>query len=205
MGSLNETLRVKAVELERLSVTDGLTGLANHRALMQRLDEEVLRATRHQRPLSVIMADVDHFKAYNDEFGHPAGDEALKQIAALLKAATRTVDCVARYGGEEFAILLPETGAEGAAEVAERMRTKVAEAQFEGRPMTMSFGVAEFPADGDSSSRIVAVADRSLYAAKRAGRNCVVRARPQARKTRAVSAAKGRPSVAKPRPSRKTR
>ena len=197
LGGLNETLRHKAEELELLSVTDGLTGLVNHRALQQRLAEEGVRAKRTSRPFSVIMADVDFFKNYNDEFGHPAGDEVLKQVAQILKDATRTVDCVARYGGEEFAILLPETAAEGAMEVAERMRTRVAAAQFTGREVTLSLGVAEFPADADTGAKIIAVADKALYEAKRTGRNRVMRAKPSARKTRAVLAIKGKADAPK--------
>jgi diguanylate cyclase (GGDEF)-like protein len=197
LGSLNETLRNKAEELELLSVTDGLTGLVNHRAMQQRLQEEGVRAKRTSRPFSVIMADVDHFKTYNDEFGHPAGDVVLKQVAAILKEATRNVDCVARYGGEEFAILLPETAAEGAMEVAERMRTRVASGQFVGREITLSIGVAEFPTDADTGAKIIQVADKALYEAKRDGRNRVVRAKPSARKTRATLAIKGKVTAPK--------
>jgi diguanylate cyclase (GGDEF)-like protein len=188
LGSLNETLRHKAEELERLSVTDGLTGLVNHRSMQQRLQEEAVRAKRSQRPFSVIMADVDFFKTYNDEFGHPAGDEVLKQVARILKEATRDVDCVARYGGEEFAALLPETAAEGAMEVAERMRARIASATFVGREITLSIGVAEFPADADTGAKIMSVADKALYESKRTGRNRVSRAKPSARKTRAMLA-----------------
>ena len=188
LSSLADTLRTKAEEMEQLSVTDGLTGLVNHRALMQRLGEEVTRSKRNQRPFCFIMTDVDFFKKYNDEFGHPAGDEVLKQVALILKESTRTVDCVARYGGEEFAALLPETGAEGAMEVAERMRARIASAQFANREVTVSVGVAEFPSDAETGQKVIAVADKALYEAKRAGRNRVVRAKPSARKTRAMLA-----------------
>jgi len=188
LASLNESLRIKAEELERLSVTDGLTGLANHRLMQQRLEDEEVRAKRSQRPFSVIMADVDFFKTYNDEFGHPAGDEVLKQVAQILKSATRKLDCVARTGGEEFAALLPETAAEGAMEVAERMRARVASASFIGRHITISIGVAEFPMDADTGAKIMSVADKALYESKRAGRNRVTRAKPSARKSRAVLA-----------------
>jgi diguanylate cyclase (GGDEF)-like protein len=208
LADLNATLRTHAESLEKLSVTDGLTGLVNHRALMQRLGEETTRAKRTERPFCVVMVDVDFFKKYNDEFGHPAGDEVLKQVAQILKDSTRNVDCVARYGGEEFSALLPETSAVGAMEVAERMRAKVAAAQFAGREVTVSVGVAEFPTDAQTGEKIIAVADKALYEAKKAGRNVVVRGRPMGRKTRAmlavktkpVSATKGRATVAKKKP-----
>ena len=173
LANANQSLRAKNEELERLSVTDGLTGLTNHRALMQRLHEEGVRSKRNDRPFSVIMADVDHFKQYNDDFGHPQGDVVLKQVAALLKESTRTVDCVARYGGEEFAVLLPETEMSGALEVAERIRTKVERAEFPNRQVTLSIGVAEFPRDAETTNEIIVVADAALYVAKHNGRNQV--------------------------------
>ena len=169
-------LREGRQELERLSVTDGLTGLTNHRALMQRLHEETLRSTRSKHAFCVIMADVDHFKAYNDDFGHPAGDVVLKRVAEILKDATRTVDCAARYGGEEFALLLPETEMDGALEVAERIRSRVESEPFAERSVTVSVGVAEFPTDADRAEKIIAVADSALYQAKHGGRNRVARA-----------------------------
>jgi len=190
LADLNKTLRVHAEDLEKLAVTDGLTGLVNHRALMQRLEEETTRAKRTGRPFCVIMTDVDFFKKYNDEFGHPAGDVVLKQVAQILKEATRNVDCVARYGGEEFSALLPETSAEGAMAVAERMRANVAAAQFAGREVTVSIGVAEFPVDANTGAKIIAVADKALYEAKRAGRNRVTRGKSTGRKTRATLAVK---------------
>jgi len=169
-------LREGREELERLSVTDGLTGLTNHRALMQRLQEEAMRSVRSKRPFCVIMTDVDHFKSYNDTFGHPAGDEVLRRVAALLKESTRTVDCVARYGGEEFALLLPETEIGGAMEVAERIRTRIESENFPDRAVTVSLGVASFPTHADRPEKIIAVADAALYRAKHAGRNRVMRA-----------------------------
>jgi diguanylate cyclase (GGDEF)-like protein len=179
IADANARLRVKNEELERLSVTDGLTGLTNHRALMQRLHEEALRSRRNKHPFAIIMADVDHFKQYNDEYGHPQGDIVLKQVAQILQQATRTVDCVARYGGEEFAVLLPETSLAGAVEVAERIRARVETSDFPGRRVTISVGVAEFPRHDDDPQGVVAVADAALYVAKRGGRNQV--ARPPAR------------------------
>lgn len=176
LADANDRLRAKNEALERLSVTDGLTGLTNHRALMQRIAEESQRSGRSGHPFCVIMADVDHFKQYNDAFGHPEGDVVLRKVAALLRDATRTVDCVARYGGEEFAAVLPETSLAGALEVAERMRARVESAEFPGRAVTVSLGVAEFPRHGDAGAEIIAAADTALYIAKRAGRNQVAQA-----------------------------
>ena len=178
LATTNEELRMKNVELERLSVTDGLTGLANHRALMQRLGEETARARRSDRPFVVIMSDVDHFKSYNDSFGHPAGDEVLKRVASILREATRDLDCVARYGGEEFAVILSDTDISGAMEVAERVRARVEATQFPGRKITISLGLAEFPMDAGDPGALLALADQALYVAKNGGRNQVAQARP---------------------------
>jgi len=116
-------------DLERLSITDDLTGLYNHRHFYQRLNEEVARARRYELPLSLLIIDIDDFKQYNDRFGHRAGDAVLHGVATLLKAQTRQqIDLVARYGGEEFAIILPSTPIEGATLVGERLRQSVAEA-----------------------------------------------------------------------------
>ncbi|HET7456058.1 MAG TPA: diguanylate cyclase [Gemmatimonadaceae bacterium] len=177
LDAINETLRAKNEELERLSVTDGLTGLANHRFLLQRLKEEGVRSNRNNHPFSVLMADVDHFKNYNDTFGHPAGDEVLKKVGAIMRDAIRTMDCAARYGGEEFAIVLPETTVDGAQQVAERIRARIAAEDFPGRQITLSIGVAEFPTDADLPQAVIAVADAALYEAKRGGRDRVVAAR----------------------------
>ena len=201
-------LRSGREELQRLSVTDGLTGLVNHRTMMQRLKEETLRAERNKRPFAVIMADVDNFKAFNDTFGHPAGDDVLKRVAALLRESTRTIDCVARYGGEEFAVVLPETDGAGALEVAERMRTRVEAEPFEQRAITLSIGIAEYPADADKSEMVIAVADAALYAAKRSGRNQVVQASTTMRKSSAKAAEKPGDKAVLPtakRPSRTTK
>lgn len=175
LADANDRLSNKNEELERLSVTDGLTGLVNHRALMQRLGEEGERALRSDRPFVVIMADVDHFKQYNDTFGHPQGDVVLKKVASVLKECTRTVDCVARYGGEEFAAILPDTDMSGGMEVAERMRSRVETTEFPGRRVTLSIGVAVFPTDAPTAKDVIAAADSALYVAKRGGRNQVAR------------------------------
>lgn len=185
LDATNETLRSQNEELEKLSLTDGLTGLSNRRELVQRLNEEVVRIRRSKRPLSVLMADVDNFKKYNDAFGHPEGDEVLKQVARILRESARDVDCVARYGGEEFCIMLPETSIDGALQAAERIRARVEAAEFPGQRITLSLGAATLPDDGDTPDEVIAAADEALYQAKREGRNRVMQARPQ--KTRRKS------------------
>jgi diguanylate cyclase (GGDEF)-like protein len=177
LDASNETLRAKNEELERLSTTDGLTGLANHRFLMQRLKEEGVRSNRNNREFAVLMADVDNFKEYNDSFGHPAGDEVLKKVAAIVRDSTRTMDCAARYGGEEFVVVMPETRVTGARQVAERIRARLAAELFQGQRITLSIGIAEFPKDADVPQGVIAAADAALYQAKRAGRDRVVEAR----------------------------
>jgi len=176
LDAANETLRRKNEELERLSVTDGLTGLYNRRRLMEAVNDEARRSQRLKHTFAVLMVDVDHFKKYNDSFGHLAGDGVLARVAAILREATREVDHVARYGGEEFLVMLPETGMPEALEIAERIRARIAEEVFPGRRMTVSIGVAEFPLHGDSPEQVIAAADEALYEAKREGRDKVRRA-----------------------------
>ncbi|MDH3495179.1 MAG: diguanylate cyclase [Gemmatimonadota bacterium] len=175
-----ELLRRQNAELERLSITDGLTGLYNRRHLMQTLDKETLRARRHEYSYAVVMLDVDHFKQYNDSCGHLAGDDVLTGIAALLRECIREVDYPARYGGEEFLVMLPETDLEEAVRVAERIRERV-QTGFAGdperRPVTTSVGVAEFPIHGTNPEAVISAADEALYAAKQQGRNRVVAAK----------------------------
>lgn len=183
LDDINEMLQKKNEELERLSITDGLTGLVNHRFLVQRLNEEGIRANRYHHEFSVLMADVDHFKQYNDEFGHPAGDEVLRRVADILRASVRPGDTAARYGGEEFAVVMPETPAAEAFEIAEHVRARVASEAFPGKKITLSIGVAEFPNDADLPHAVIAAADRALYEAKRDGRNRTV----QAKRKRAAS------------------
>jgi diguanylate cyclase (GGDEF)-like protein len=177
LDRINETLRKKNEELELLSTTDSLTGLSNHRSLMKRLDDEVARFRKDHRGFSVLVGDVDHFKQYNDAFGHPAGDEVLQTIAEIMRDSTRKVDCCARYGGEEFVIVLPDTAIADALDTAEHIRARVAAKKFNGRKMTLSIGVASFPEDADDAESIIAVADEALYQAKREGRDRTVRAR----------------------------
>jgi two-component system, cell cycle response regulator len=173
--------------LAQLAVTDGLTGLYNHRHFHERLSLEVERSQRNGLPLSLFMIDVDHFKQYNDNHGHPAGDEILRQLARILGDGRRANDVVARYGGEEFAIVLVDTAKFAAAKLAERLRERVAEHGFpqgdsqpEGR-LTISIGVATCSDDAVDAEGLVRAADAALYAAKHAGRDRVVLAtRPAA-------------------------
>ena len=178
---IHETLRKKNEELELLSTTDSLTGLDNHRELMQRLDQEEARCKRERRSFSVLVGDVDHFKQYNDAFGHPAGDEVLKAISEIMREAARPVDCVARYGGEEFVVMMPDTGPTDALELAEHIRARVAAKKFMGRKMTLSIGVATFPEDADTAEGLISIADEALYQAKREGRDRSIRARKLAK------------------------
>jgi diguanylate cyclase (GGDEF)-like protein len=180
-------LRTSRVELERLSVTDPLTGLDNRRRMMESLQNEVLRSRRLEHAFSVVMVDVDHFKEYNDAHGHMAGDEALKRVAAVLRGALRDGDSVARYGGEEFFVLLPETPAAAASDLVKRVRVALAKHAPPGGAVTLSFGIAAYPANGDSGEALIQAADAALYEAKRGGRDRSVVARGAER----VKAARG--------------
>jgi diguanylate cyclase (GGDEF)-like protein len=167
-------LAERAGAFEQLSVTDALTGLLNRRYIEERLLEEIKRSNREGFPMSFMMLDVDHFKSYNDEFGHPAGDEALRMVAAVLRDTLRGADVAARFGGEEFAVLLPQTTGPEAIAIAERIRSNLEQTDFPLRPVTASIGIASCSADLCSSESIVAAADKALYAAKRQGRNRVI-------------------------------
>ncbi|MDQ3368775.1 MAG: diguanylate cyclase [Myxococcota bacterium] len=165
--------------LAQLAVTDGLTNLYNHRHFHERLTLEVERSQRSGLPLSLLMLDVDHFKRFNDTFGHPAGDEVLRQLARVLADTRRANDVVARYGGEEFAVILVDTAKFTAAKVAERVRERIYAHDFsEAAPhvgkLSVSIGVATFPEDSGDAEALVRAADTALYAAKHAGRNRVV-------------------------------
>ncbi|MBK8465145.1 MAG: diguanylate cyclase [Chloracidobacterium sp.] len=167
------TLKEKAGEFEQLSVTDVLTGLLNRRYMEERLSEEIKRSNRHGFPMSFMMLDVDHFKSYNDEYGHPAGDVALKIVASVIRETLRSADVAARFGGEEFSILLPQTTAEEASAIAERLRSNIEHADFPHRLVTTSIGVASCSAELCASADLVSAADKALYEAKRQGRNRV--------------------------------
>jgi diguanylate cyclase (GGDEF)-like protein len=162
-------------EIYRLVTTDGLTGLINRRAFSESLAREMSRAVRYQRPLSLVVLDIDHFKSLNDTLGHLAGDAALRQLGALLRANLRREDVLGRMGGEEFALLLPEIDLEGARIVADKIR-RIVEArafEYEGSSMriTVSAGVASREARESDGEELLRRADTHLYAAKRGGRN----------------------------------
>ncbi len=167
-------------KLVALATTDTLTGLANRRTFYDQADKEIARRTRYPCPLSVVMVDADRFKSVNDTHGHAAGDDVLRHLASILRATVRTTDLPARYGGEEFVILLPETNAAGAAQVAERIRAAVE--QWPARSgdkiiaYTVSLGVAEAQHATADIKAMLAAADEALYRAKSEGRNRVVTA-----------------------------
>ncbi len=161
---------------------DGLTGLWNRAHLDQRLSELISTSTRHGCNLSLILADVDHFKTINDEHGHPFGDHVLQQFGQIFSEQVRDSDIACRYGGEEFAVLLPYTSAEDAEHVAERVRRQVEAhvwAEHGDLRVTCSLGIAAFlDLEDRSGEMLLAQADRALYQAKRGGRNCIVVSRP---------------------------
>jgi len=184
--NLQDQLRTAKGQLEKLSVTDGLTGLYNHRHFEERLHEEFRRTQRYSDPVSLIMLDLDHFKDVNDRYGHPFGDRVLRETAELIRSSIRDPDICARYGGEEFAIILPKTQLQGALAVAERIfrslrqkghavdacdaaKSKLAEVH-----VTASIGIAFYPSkDVTSPELLVKYADEALYRAKREGRNTI--------------------------------
>jgi diguanylate cyclase (GGDEF)-like protein/PAS domain S-box-containing protein len=166
-----EALLQANAQLEALATIDGLTGAKNRRAFDQQLEMEYRRSLRYNTPLSLMLLDVDKFKQFNDSFGHLAGDEVLKEVAQILMQNVRVIDFVARYGGEEFVVLLPNTGAEGAMILADRLREKIARKPWEQRDVTASFGVATLNADIKEGSELTGWADRALYISKENGRN----------------------------------
>jgi diguanylate cyclase (GGDEF)-like protein len=174
--------------LERLSQYDGLTGVANRRYFDKYLDTQISIARRHNRTISLVLCDVDSFKAYNDHYGHQAGDQILKQVAEAIQASSkRTADIVARYGGEEFAIILPETALKGAMRVAEAARLAVTQLKIPhahspaGPHVSISGGVATTLWQGeDTAQKLIKAADQRLYEAKRQGRNRMIAAQPVA-------------------------
>ncbi len=166
------TIEAANAQLASLATTDGMTKLGNHRAFQEELSRELARVERSQTSLSLILLDVDKFKQFNDEFGHPAGDEVLKTVASLLKISVREGDFPARYGGEEFAVVLPDTELETAAIIAERIRNTVEKHPFANRQITVSIGVTQH-SSYETGAQLVQRADVALYEAKTNGRNCV--------------------------------
>ena len=162
--------------LEGLATTDGMTGLPNYRAFQDRLREEAARARRSGAALGVLLLDVDHFKHFNDSFGHPAGDAVLRAMADVLRECVRLSDFPARYGGEEFAVILPGAEPEETAGVAERIRKAVMEAQVPHGPVTVSIGASNLAFGFGAPEELIKSADAALYLAKRTGRNRVVSA-----------------------------
>jgi diguanylate cyclase (GGDEF)-like protein/excisionase family DNA binding protein len=166
-------IRFSRAEVE--AITDGLTGLYNHRYLHERLEEELRRARRRKSALGLLFVDCDHFKVYNDRYGHKAGDAALSRIARIIETCCRRVDLAARYGGEEFVLVLVDTDITGALAVAERLRAEVeAASALGGQPPTVSIGVAGFPEDASARDELLDKADWAMYVAKEAGRNRVL-------------------------------
>lgn len=164
---------------KRMAITDELTSLFNHRHFVNIFKDEMRRARRYERPLSVMMIDVDHFKTYNDNHGHLKGNDVLKKVSLIMSREMRDIDALARYGGEEFAVILPETGKDEALKCAERIRKGVKEVSFQGEDrqplgtMTVSIGVATFPEDARTENSLLERADVALYQAKKEGRNRV--------------------------------
>lgn len=167
------SLQERLGEFAQLSVTDPLTGLLNRRYIEERLDEEISRSSRSGEPISFLMLDVDEFKSYNDRFGHPAGDEALRIVGAILQQNLRGADVAVRYGGEEFSVLLPDTNVEEAEAIAERIRSHVERTEFPKRKVTVSIGVASRSSDDGEVADLVLAADKALFRAKKSGRNNV--------------------------------
>jgi diguanylate cyclase (GGDEF)-like protein len=165
---------------EAMAIRDGMTNLYNYRRFKEVLDEELAKCLSGKRALSLLMADIDHFKNYNDSHGHQEGDGVLRGVAEVLMRATRGADLVARYGGEEFVIILPDTEMEGARAVGENIRRLVAEERFPGEStqpegdLTITLGLASFPKDAGGASELIEAADQALYSGKRAGRNRLI-------------------------------
>jgi diguanylate cyclase (GGDEF)-like protein len=181
IGSLADNLSVAIEnaelhrEREKQAVTDGLTGVFNRRAFNEALQKEFERAKRYDQALSLVIVDLDYLKRINDNFGHTAGDAAIRSIGALLRQSSRSIDFCARYGGEEFCLLLPNTQIDMAEQLAERLRKLINEIEVDGYgKISASLGVSNFPLHCDSAEELFALADAALYRAKETGRNRVV-------------------------------
>ncbi len=183
LGGMAANIIEKAQLLEnamRISITDDLTGLYNHRYFSQRLLNEIKRAERYGLTFTLLMIDIDNFKQYNDTHGHPKGNEVLRQMGEIFKNQCREVDVVARYGGEEFAVIMPETSPEKVVETVNIIREKVATFPFVGREtqrggcLTISVGISSYHGDGQEAHTLIEQADEALYEAKRLGKNRVI-------------------------------
>ena len=177
---LEKTVQDRTKKLNELAITDELTQVGNPRYFWAQLKSELERSERYDHPLSLLLIDIDYFKAYNDEHGHTVGDKALKTIAQILKKNIRSTDFIARYGGEEFAIILTETPSKKAQEMAERLRRAVPQKKFsykiknkKKKRLTISIGVAGNSKE-KNPKKLVLKADKALYQAKRKGRNCIM-------------------------------
>jgi diguanylate cyclase (GGDEF)-like protein len=167
---------INKAQLWDMAVTDSLTGLYVRRYFMVKLQEELHRAERYNNILSVVMADLDQFKNINDTYGHDAGDRVLEAIGKFLQQNIRDVDVIARYGGEEFVLMIPEATKDAAQNLSERLRKNLSEMKFKDLPpITISLGIATYPYDGTDAEDLIKKADAAMYAAKRAGRNQVVK------------------------------
>jgi diguanylate cyclase (GGDEF)-like protein len=171
------------LKMEKLATTDGLTGLNNHRTFQEIAAREFERARRYGRPLSMLLTDIDHFKSFNDTYGHPVGDMVLREIAGCIRTSVRANDYPARYGGEEFAVVLPETDEQGAYVIAERIRQTVENRVIDSGEnklrVTISIGCVTFPTYGTTQQDIIDCADKALYTSKKSGRNRVTHYNPQ--------------------------
>ena len=166
-----DLLEEKNKLLEILSITDGLTGLYNHRYIVDALSSRITEATRYRKPLSIGMFDIDYFKKINDKYGHVFGDEVLIKISSVIEETIRKVDIAGRYGGEEFLIVIPDTDSSGAYKTAERIRESIEKIKWDkdGLKVTISGGVCEFK--DEDSGKLITKADKLLYKAKESGRN----------------------------------
>jgi diguanylate cyclase (GGDEF)-like protein len=180
LGLVTATLRARADDLIEIladrATRDSLTGLTNRRAYHERIERELERARRHGLPLTVVLADIDGFKALNDAFGHRFGDQALCDFADLCQEELRSADLISRVGGEEFAIVLPHVDEPTALVTAERLRRAVRERLRapDGRPLSASFGIASYPTHGSDPEVLLDHADQAMYAAKHLGRDRTV-------------------------------
>ena len=161
--------------MSNLAKTDGLTNLPNHRIFQERLEDSIKRALRNNRPLSLMLMDIDYFKKFNDSYGHSTGDAVLKAVSQVIREHIREVDFPARYGGEEFVLILEETNKKKAYEVGERIRYAIEKNDFflnnQHLKITISGGIAEFPTDTADKKELIELADSALYRAKKNGRN----------------------------------